>query len=175
MSGQKVLVAYGSKNGGTAGIAHTIGQTLRERGLDVEVCAAQDVRSVRDYSAVVVGGALYMFRWHKDAARLVRRRRRDLAQRPVWLFSSGPLDNSADEREIPPVKAVRRAAERVAAREHRTFGGRLDEHARGAIARRMVANGTSGDFRNQERIREWAASIAAALAHADAPNRPASG
>ncbi len=33
----RVLVAYGSERGGTAGIAEVIGATLREDGLDVDV------------------------------------------------------------------------------------------------------------------------------------------
>ncbi|MFD1657459.1 Acg family FMN-binding oxidoreductase [Streptomyces caeni] len=45
-----------------------------------------------------------------DAALTVRRLRGGaLAGRPLWLFSSGPLDTSASERDIPPVPAVRRA------------------------------------------------------------------
>lgn len=168
MSGRKILVAYGSRNGGTAGIAGMIGQVLRDNGYEVDVYDAASVRDVGDYSAVVVGGALYTSRWHRDATRFVRRHRRDLAARPVWLFSSGPLDHSADEREIPPVPTAGRAARLVGARQHQTFGGRLDEQAKGWIARRMVAGGKGGDFRDQERIHEWAEGIAASLSEAGA-------
>ncbi|MET8247663.1 hypothetical protein ABZV31_26600 [Streptomyces sp. NPDC005202] len=37
----------------------------------------------------MVGGGLYAGRRHKDARRFVRRHRRSLARRPLWLFSSG--------------------------------------------------------------------------------------
>jgi hypothetical protein len=39
----------------------------------------------------VIGAAAYMFHWLKDATRFVKRHHRLLAERPVWLFSSGPL------------------------------------------------------------------------------------
>ena len=54
-----VLVTYGSKRGGTAGIAGIVAETLREEGLHVDLTPARQARDVEDYEAVVVGGALY--------------------------------------------------------------------------------------------------------------------
>jgi menaquinone-dependent protoporphyrinogen oxidase len=158
-----VLVTYGTKNGGTAGIADTIGQALRSLGLDVDVRDATQPQDTTGYAAVVLGGALYMHRWHKDAARFARRHRKELADKPVWLFSSGPLDNSAAERDIAPVGAARWARTALRARQHRTFGGVLDEGAKGRIAHRMVANGAGGDFRDQDQITAWATEIGTEL------------
>ena len=69
----KVLVAYGSKRQGTAGIADVIAAELRRRGIDTDLVDAGDVRSVDPYDAVLVGGALYASRWHRDSRRLVKR------------------------------------------------------------------------------------------------------
>jgi menaquinone-dependent protoporphyrinogen oxidase len=159
----KVLVAYGSKNGSTAGIADMIASTLRAEGCDVEVAPASEVRDVDGYAAVVLGGALYAGRWHRDARRFARRHATALAERPVWLFSSGPLDSSADTAELPPIAHARDAAQRLRATGHVTFGGRLAPDARGFIARAMVRNGRGGDFRNPERIATWAREIATQL------------
>ncbi|GDY30461.1 flavodoxin [Gandjariella thermophila] len=164
-----MLVAYGSKNGGSAGIAEAIGQTLREQGIDADVRPARSVHDVAGYHAVVLGGALYMSRWHADAVRFARRHAGRLRGRPVWLFSSGPLDTSADEHDIPPVRAAGRARLRLRARQHVTFGGRLSEQARGWVARRMVRDGLCGDYRNPDRIRAWARGIAADI-HSDEPS-----
>jgi menaquinone-dependent protoporphyrinogen oxidase len=163
MTADNVLVAYGTKNGSTAGIADIIGETLRTEGLSADVVAARQVRDVSGYDAVIVGGALYMGRWHADARRFARRHAADLKNRPVWLFSSGPLDDSADTGEIPPVGHVTRTVASLGARGHVTFGGRLDENARGFIARAMLRNGRGGDFRNPERIAAWTRQIAAEL------------
>lgn len=93
-----VLVTYGTTNGSTAEIAEAVADVLRKAGLTVEALPARSVTSVARYDAVVVGGGLYAGRWHKDARRFVRRHRALLAERPVWFFSSGPLDASASER-----------------------------------------------------------------------------
>ncbi|MFK4105304.1 flavodoxin domain-containing protein [Streptomyces sp. NPDC019531] len=155
-----VLVAYGTKNGSTARIAEAVADVLRKEGVTAETAPAATVSDVTPYGAVVIGGALYAGHWHRDARRLLRRHRRDLAERPLWLFSSGPLDASASERDIPPVPGVRRALTRLDARGHVTFGGCLEEGAKGRMARMIVRSGKGGDFRDFPAIEAWAARIA---------------
>ncbi|MER7172143.1 flavodoxin domain-containing protein [Streptomyces mesophilus] len=159
MSGS-ILVAYGSKYGSTAEIAETIGEVLRKHGHSVEVRTAGDVRDVSSFDAVVLGGALYAGRWHRGARRFARRHRKALAVRPLWLFSSGPLDTSATEREVPVAPGVQRVTRKLDAREHVTFGGRLDENADGRMARMIVKSGKGGDFRDFGVISAWAEKIA---------------
>lgn len=158
----KALIAYGSKRGGTEGIAQTLADALRAEGIDVDVRAANDVDDVESYDAVIVGGSLYANRWNPHARRLVRRRARDLRERPVWLFSSGPLDDSAAESDIPPVHHVEKAMNEVGARGHVTFGGALAPDAKGFPASAM-ARDRSGDWRDEQQIRRWAKHIAAEL------------
>lgn len=155
----KVLVAYGTTNGSTARIAETIAEALCKEGVPTEAVPAHSVTNVESYDAVVVGGGVYAGRWHKDARRFVRRHGRALAGRPLWFFSSGPLDASATEKDIPPVPGVRRAMTRLDAREHVTFGGCLEERAKGFVARKIVSSGKGGDFRDFEQIETWAARI----------------
>lgn len=119
--------------------------------------------SVSGYDAVVVGGALYARHWHRDARRFVRRYATSLVGLPVWLFSSGPLDDSAEAGPVAPVPQAAAALTAVHARGHVTFGGQLTERAKGFIARAMIRNGRDGDFRNPERIRGWSRSIASEL------------
>lgn len=163
MTTARVLVAYGSKNGSTAGIADMIVRALQADGLEAQARPAAEVRSIEEYDAVVLGGALYSGRWQRDARTFVRRHAQALRSRPVWLFSSGPLDDSADTDAIPPVAQAAKAVAQVGAVEHVTFGGRLTEDAAGFIAKSMVRNGKGGDFRNAERVAAWAHAIAAQL------------
>jgi menaquinone-dependent protoporphyrinogen oxidase len=167
MQTHRVLVAYGSKRGGTAEIAEWIGESLRAEGLDADVQPAEAVADVGPYDAFVIGGALYAMRWHKAARRFVRRHREGLSQRPVWLFSSGPLDRSAEDRDIPPVRGVTRTAARIGALGHATFGGRLTADPGGRIATAMAKKG-AGDYRNRDDIAAWGHSIAEALQPAKA-------
>ncbi|MDX3714723.1 flavodoxin domain-containing protein [Streptomyces europaeiscabiei] len=158
-----VLVAYGTTNGSTAQIAEAVATVLRKEGLTADAMPARSVTSVASYEAVVVGGALYAGRWHKEARRFVRRHRRALAGRPLWFFSSGPLDATASEKDIPPVPGVHKAMARLNVREHVTFGGCLQDGAKGWVARMIMRDGKGGDFRDFTAIEEWAARIATDL------------
>jgi len=158
----RVLVCWGSKRGGTEGIAKIIGEALQSNGIEAVVTPAAKVGDLSGFDAAIVGGALYANRWHQAARRFVARHVSALRRIPVWLFSSGPLDDSADVGAIPPTKEVAVLMERVGALGHATFGGRLAADAKGFPASAM-AKKRSGDWRNRERIERWAADVAQAL------------
>ncbi|HVV84140.1 MAG TPA: flavodoxin domain-containing protein [Kofleriaceae bacterium] len=161
----RVLVTWGSKRGGTEGIGREIAATLEARGFVVDARPAPMIAGVRDVDAVIVGGGLYANRWQADARRFVGRHLRALRRVPVWFFSSGPLDASADDHRLEPAPEVRTLMERVGAQGHVTFGGRLAPDARGFPARAM-AKKSSGDWRNPARIRAWTEEVADALPRA---------
>lgn len=163
MSRQRVLVSYASERGSTAEIAEAVAEILLSAGLQVDLRPVSQVRDVTPYRAVVLGSAVYMMRWRREAVRFLRRHRKELAERVVWLFQSGPLDDSAETQEIPLPKSVIGAAAAAGVRGHATFGGKLAPDASGFIASKMARGEHSGDFRNFEQIRVWAGRIAEEL------------
>lgn len=153
----RALVVYGSKRGGTAGLAEMVVAALKRRGVEANAVRARDCSSVAGFDLVIVGGALYGNRWHRDAVRLVRGQRRSLASPPVWLFGSGPLGDEAATTapQRRPVAGVARLMRTVDARGHRTFGARL---ASGFPASAM-ARTNSRDWRKPEEVDQWVAEI----------------
>ena len=133
-----------------------------ERRSETGVSPATGIYDLTEFDAVVVVGALYANRWHRDARRFVRRNTAALRELPVWLVSSGPLDDSAEHQDIPPTKQVAKLANRIGARGHVTFGGRLSPHATGFPASAM-AKTHAGDWRDQAHIRRWVESLVAEL------------
>jgi menaquinone-dependent protoporphyrinogen oxidase len=162
-----VLVAYASKMGSTKEIAEVIGVELARVGLDVQVRDACDVTTVHGYDAVVVGSAIYADKWRPDAVRvvgLIVDKTEDVGPSPTWLFHSGPCGAAAAASDVVAPKRVRQAAHQLGVAPPVTFGGRLEPAtAKGFIARKMAKGKMAGDFRDFDRIREWAASIAAQL------------
>lgn len=157
-----VLVAYGTSRGGTQGLAELIGEDLRARGHRSVVLPAGSVEDLQDVDAVIVAGALYAGRWHKDARKFVKRLARRLSELPVWIVATGPLDGTAEERQIPPVTQVKDAAQRVGARGVQTFGGRLEPDAKGFPASAM-AKTKSGDWRDPEHVARWVDEVVGEL------------
>ena len=159
--GTRVLIAFATKMGATAGIAATIAEELRAHGLRVDVAAAADVNDIGPYQVVVVGSALYMRRWRPDAVRFLRRHAAALQRRTVRLFQSGPCGKDAVDPDQPEPANVRRLRGDIGADTPITFGGMLDPAtARGFLAKRLARGELAGDFRDQDRVRQWAASIA---------------
>ena len=161
---RRVLVAYGSKHGATAEIAAAIGQVLRERGFAVDLAPAAKAPQPGPFEAVVIGSAVYAGMWRGEVVDYLRRHRAALGSRPLWMFSSGPVDHSADDGELPIPPAIAKLAPELRPRDHIWFGGRFLGTEDGLIESFMALNrDLRGDFRDFDRVREWAASIAEAL------------
>jgi menaquinone-dependent protoporphyrinogen oxidase len=158
----RVLVAYGTKMGSTAEIAECIADTLREEGLEVEVRDAAKAAGADGYDGVVVGSAVYMARWRPEVIRFLKREKRYLASRPVWLFHDGPLDRQPEHASQPLPKDVAELAAFIGVQDAVTFGGRLDEHPEGFLARRMAPH-MAGDFRDWDAIDSWARKVASGV------------
>jgi menaquinone-dependent protoporphyrinogen oxidase len=160
----RVLVTAASRHGGTAEIATIIGQALTEAGLETEVKPLRGLDGVAGYNAVVIGSAVYVGRWLPEATEFVQRHAIELAARPVWLFSSGPI-GSPDPKPQGDPTGIAELAGMAKARGHRIFAGQLDRNRLGIGERLMVGavHAPDGDFRDPEAIRSWAREIAATL------------
>ena len=154
----RILVTYGSKMGGTAGLAQMVADDLIAGGHTAEVRPARPMNDLGIFDAVVVGGALYASRWHKDARRFVKRHAKILKPMPAYFFSSGPLDDSALEKEIPPTPQVAKLMTLVDGRSHATFGGRMPADAKGFPASAMARN-NAGDWRDPDHVARWVRTI----------------
>jgi menaquinone-dependent protoporphyrinogen oxidase len=163
-----VLVAYASKYGATAEIAQKIGDVLREAGLSVSVLAAEKVRDMSSYDAVVLGSAVYAGQWLKEAVALLETNEKLLAARPVWLFSSGPT-GEGDPVDIMHgwrfPEAQQPFADRIKPKGIAFFHGKIDLHNLHFAEKLMMkaVRAKVGDFRDWESISVWAKGIAAAL------------
>lgn len=158
----KILVTVASRHDATAEIGAAIASGLRGRGHEVEQMAPEDVGDVAQYDAVVIGSAVYVGRWLEPARSLVDRYAAQLAERPVWLFSSGPLGDPPKPAEDPDVSALVEATRAV---EHHVFTGKLDKSALGPLERTVAraVRAPEGDYRDWDAINEWAEKIAASL------------
>jgi len=147
----RVLVTAASKYGSTQEIAEAIGATLRERGLEAAALPADRVDGVDGYDAVVIGSGVYAGHWLGPAKDLVDRVAGQLVERPVWLFSSGPIGDPPKPTEDPvDVAAVLRITR---AKDHRVFAGKLVKRhlSFGERAIVMAVRAPEGDYRDWER------------------------
>ena len=164
----KVLVAYASKYGATKEIAEKIGWVLKDAGFTTEVLPADRVTDLAPYGAVILGSAVYIGGWRKQAAGFLKANEKALAEKMVWLFSSGPT-GPGDPVELVKgwrfPKALQHSADRVKPNDIVLFQGAAFPEKLSAINRWMMrkVKAPLGDFRDWNAITVWAGKIAAKL------------
>ncbi len=160
-----ILVAYASTHGAMQEVAEQIAETLREQGLATDLQPAKDVKSLDGYGAVVLGGPLYMFRWHGDTIRFLKRHQKAIAAGiPVAVFAGGPWEDKPEQWVD-----VRKNVDTILAKfpwlkpvSVEIVGGKFDPaHLRFPYSlipamKQMPAS----DARDWDKIRAWAAGLA---------------
>lgn len=148
-----LLVAYATKHESTHEVAKAIADRLQVLGHRAELRAARDVESVSGYDGVVLGGALYAGRWHRDARHFLARHRDALAALPLAVFAMGPL--TLEERDVA---GSRKQLDRALAREPglepvavAVFGGVIDPDK----LRFPFTHMPAGDARDWDAVRYW--------------------
>jgi menaquinone-dependent protoporphyrinogen oxidase len=162
-----VLVGYTTRYGSTQEVAEAVADTLRECGLEVEVKPMREVRTLAEYSAVVLGTALYIYRLHKDAQRFLSRHRKALTERPLAVFVLGPTHDPYDEQEWVDSRA--QLDKELAKYPWLTpvalglFGGKFDPAKLRFPINLMAGSEPATDIRDWEAIRDWAANLCSLL------------
>lgn len=159
----RVLVTAGSRHGSTREIGQEIVEQLIAEGLDCDYLEPQDITSVAEYDAVVIGSAIYVGQWMVECRELVDRLQTELLGRSVWMFSSGLSDTPSKTANSVPALLAR--MKDVNAIEHKHFSGKLDvlQLSLAERAAIMAARGKYGDARDMGAVRAWATHIAQSI------------
>jgi len=164
MNTRSILLAYATRFGSTQEVAETITAELREAGLEVDLQPMQEVKTLDNYDAVVLGAAIYGSKWHPDAHKFLSQNQEILRQRPVAIFALGPLSTSDAamrrsrrqlDKELEKYPWLKPVALEM-------FVGKLDPAKLGFFER---LGSTASDHRNWDAIRAWANALAAQLQH----------
>jgi menaquinone-dependent protoporphyrinogen oxidase len=161
----KVLVAYASKYGATKEIAEKIGEVLKQQGLQADISAVKSVKNLADYNTVIIGSALYMGMWRKEAINFLKTNEKLLAERHLWVFSTGP-SGKGDPKELLKgailPNSIKQAIERIKPLDISVFHGMLDARKMNPFEKWMISKlkAEFGDFRDWDMITAWAKKVA---------------
>ncbi|MCC6944435.1 MAG: flavodoxin domain-containing protein [Thermomicrobiales bacterium] len=159
-----VAIIVASRHGSTREIAEEMARCLRHHGIGSTLYEAGEPVTLRGRTGVIVGSAVYMGRWLKEARTFVDEHQEELRQRPVWLFSSGPVGVNATNQTIDEVMLTELVTH-SGALGHQTFLGKLDPSQLSRSERLLtrIVHAPEGDFRDFDAIDAWTEEIARTL------------
>ena len=162
----KILLAFASKYGSTQEVAEAIGETMREKGLDVDLQHANQVRSLKKYSAVVLGAPLYLYRWHNHAIRFLKIHEKELKVMPAAVFAVGPSFNGDEKEWLETRDQFRKELAKFPwfkPIEAEVMGGKFDPANLAFPIKYFLKDLPAADLRDWDAIAKWAADVAEKL------------
>jgi menaquinone-dependent protoporphyrinogen oxidase len=157
----KVLVTFASKYGSTAELASEIAEMLMAAGIRTDLKPVSEVSSLEDYDALVIGSAIYIGQWRKEAVSFINNRKEELANKKVWVFSTGPTGEGDPVELLKGWKypeKVTGAIEKIKPVDIKVFHGSLNKAKLNKLEQMAVkmVKAPEGDFRDWEKVEEWA-------------------
>ena len=186
ISEEKVLIAYGTRYGATAGTSKEISELLKGDGLDVKVANLKEepVEDISEYGLVIVGTGLSMGMWKREADEFLKRFHKDLERKKLAIFASTMKTMAEREGKTEQLAKTRKIAldDKVAKYElhpisQEIFGGVIDYNKMNFLTKtaltplkiqlakddfREVDPGVY-DLRDWNEIRDWAKSLSASV------------
>jgi menaquinone-dependent protoporphyrinogen oxidase len=84
----KSLIVYGTRYGAAASASEEIANTLRRKGIEVDVvnAKAQKIKDISQYDLVIVGSGIQINRWTNEPEKFLKKFQKQLANKKVALF-----------------------------------------------------------------------------------------
>ncbi|MFX0172644.1 MAG: flavodoxin domain-containing protein [Candidatus Hodarchaeota archaeon] len=174
-----ILVVYANRYGSTAEIAQEIAETLEKNEMEVELIDLKDsvkIPSLDYYDGILVGTGIRMGRWIKEALKFLKQKREILRNKFLGIFISSVEAANPNTYEMAKQKYIEKILLKTSINSDRVmkeaFGGIFDfsmnsnyNYIEKKILQRIaqtrddgfiVHDGKLNDFRNWQRIRNWA-------------------
>lgn len=159
---KRVLVAYATGRGSTAGVAEAIGKELGARGFTADVKPMATCSSLDGYDAAIIGSAINGGQWLPEAKSWVERQASALGTLPVAAFCVHGMNAGTDAKQTAKrtayLDAVRKSVKLV---EEGYFLGDMGEmNGIAKFAFKAFGGAGEGDMRDWDQIRGWAGQVA---------------
>lgn len=165
---KKILITYASKYGATAEIAQKMSEEMQASGLQVDIFSAEKVKDVTPYQSVILGVALYMGQWRKEAVQFLKAHQGTLSKLEVWIFTSGPTGEGDPVEQVQGrlmPENLKPLMDVIRPKEITVFGGKVDPVKMNGFEKWIMkkVKAPSGDFRNWQAISTWTAKVSDSL------------
>lgn len=98
----RILVAYATMAGSTMEVAEAVGEEIAKSGVQVDVRSISEIKDLKGYDGVVVGGPMIMG-WHRKALGFLKKHREAFQQIPLAVFVMAMSLTQTDETSVDGV------------------------------------------------------------------------
>ncbi len=160
---RKVLVAYATRAGSTAGVADRVAEVLNRSGFATTAVQVGEVRDTAPYDAVVLGSSVRAGKLKPEALKFLDRNKADLGSKPFAAFVVCLAMKEPDGKSRATASAYLDPVRlRIKPLSEGLFAGALNLEKLGLVERTIMKamKAESGDFRKWDEVEAWAASLA---------------
>ena len=170
---RRILIAYASQFGSTGEIAERIAARLNPHGHQIDLMRVDQVESLDNYDAIIIGGAIQYDRWMGKARNFIEKHKLQLEKIPCACFFSCLTLSRHDDASAAQAQGYARGISQLFTNSPpivvRGFAGVLD-YSKMSIPVRLVAKVIlsiigvkQGDYRNWLEIDNWADTLNARI------------
>ena len=162
----RVLVTYATRTSSTAEVADAISEVIATRGYVVEVKPVREKPSLEGFHGVILGSAIRMGAWLPEMLEFIRTNQAQLNRIPTAIFTVHILNTATDEASrraksvyTDPIRKM------ITPVDEAFFAGNMDldrlSFTDRVLTRLMVGEASPkiGDFREWDRVRDWAKAV----------------
>ncbi len=160
---RKVLVAYGTRAGSTAGVAERVADVLNRNGFAAQAVDVKKVKDAASYDAVVLGSSVRASKLKPEVLKFLDKNEAVLNAKPFAAFVVCLAMTGTDEKSrttassyLDPVRL------RAKPLSEGLFAGTYDPAKADFVTRTIMKmiKATPGDHRKWDEIEAWAAGLA---------------
>jgi menaquinone-dependent protoporphyrinogen oxidase len=162
----KVLVAYATMAGSTAGVAKQIGDTLIDKNLTVDVLDVDQVTDLSEYETVILGSGIRGGTFFTKANAFIEKYKSVLGKKNFHVFlvcltmrEDTTANRATADGYLNPIRS------QVKPRSEGLFAGAYDSSKVNFMEKMIMRaiHAPEGDFRKWDEISAWAERIATTI------------
>lgn len=123
----KILIAYYTKTNTTKEFAQRIKNVLENSGLQVDIAPIVEVKSIDEYSGVIIGAPINGMNWRSEAFEFIEKNKEKLREIPVCYYLVSYLLKTGRISIQGKIKnSINKAVNTVEPASVAMFGGRIE-------------------------------------------------
>jgi menaquinone-dependent protoporphyrinogen IX oxidase len=163
---RKTLITYTSRYGTSTKIAYAIAESLKNKGVDLDIHPMIEVTDLSDYSTIILGGPIYFGKWYEEVEEFLIAHQEKLKKLKVYYYVvSMTMSEDTPENRSKTIGFIQPVLDRFSDIKPLDIGLFAGSTTGLPTLMHMVFRSTDlpkGDFLNLDKAKKWGREVAIA-------------